>query len=110
MNDRPLITAAFDERVHPAAAFEHPSNVVADPHLTLDEKRAVLASWASDACAVEAAPEFRTGPRGSLVRYDDIMDALRALDRLVQQERQGQRMRPVRHRRTGDSGAGAGLH
>ena len=42
--------------LHPAQAFEHPSNVVNDPDLTLNEKRAILASWASDACALEAAP------------------------------------------------------
>jgi hypothetical protein len=56
--------------------------VVNDPDLTLNEKRAVLAAWASDACAVEAAPELRTGPAGA-VRFDDIMDALRELDRQV---------------------------
>jgi hypothetical protein len=42
---------------------KHPSGVVNDPDLTLNEKRAILAAWASDACAVEAAPAFRSTPQ-----------------------------------------------
>jgi hypothetical protein len=74
--------AAFDldALLHPAQAFEHPSAVVNDPDLTLNEKRAILASWASDACAVEAAPALRQGPNGKPVSFDEIMDALRSLD------------------------------
>lgn len=71
----------LDALLHPARAFAHPKNVVRDPDLTLNEKRAILASWASDACAVEASPELRFTTAGSLVRWDDIMDALRTLDR-----------------------------
>lgn len=70
----------LDRLLHPARAFGHPSQVVADPDLTLNEKRAILASWASDACAIEASPALREGPDGSSVKYDDIMDALRTLD------------------------------
>jgi hypothetical protein len=72
----------LDELLHPAQAFDHPSEVVNDPDLTLNEKRAILASWASDACAIEAAPALRQG-RKKPVRFDDIMDALRSLDREV---------------------------
>ena len=71
----------IDALLHPAKAFAHPMNVVRDPDLTINEKRAILASWASDACAVEAAPELRATGSGGLVRWDDIMDALRTLDR-----------------------------
>lgn len=72
----------LDALLHPALAFEHPTNVVADPDLTLSEKRAILASWASDACAVEAAPTLRHPPGADrTVQFDDIMDALRLLDR-----------------------------
>ncbi len=71
----------LDTLLHPARAFAHPMDVVRDPDLTLNEKRAILASWASDACAVEAAPELRVTAPGSLVAWDDIMDALRALDK-----------------------------
>jgi hypothetical protein len=71
----------LDELLHPAQAFEHPSEVVNDPDLTLNEKRAILASWASDACAIEAAPALRAAPQGRTVKFDDIMDALRSLDK-----------------------------
>jgi hypothetical protein len=70
----------LDALLHPAGAFAHPMDVVRDDDLTLNEKRAILASWASDACAVEAAPELRAAPSGRTVRWDDIMDALRLLD------------------------------
>lgn len=70
----------LNELLHPADAFEHPFEVVGDPDLTLNEKRAILSSWASDACALEAAPELRELSRGKVVRFDDIMDALCSLD------------------------------
>jgi hypothetical protein len=70
----------LDSLLHPAKAFAHPMDVVRDPDLTLNEKRAILSSWASDACAVEAAPELRSIASGRVVRWDGIMDALRALD------------------------------
>jgi len=72
----------LDDLLHPAQAFSHPADVVNDPDLTLNEKRAILASWASDACAVESVPELRRAPieGGRPVAFDDVMDALRALD------------------------------
>jgi hypothetical protein len=78
----PQIESKFDldALLHPAKAFAHPMDVVRDPDLTLHEKRAILASWASDACAVEATPELRSIASGNLVRWDGIMDALKALD------------------------------
>lgn len=81
MNDRQKANFDLDELLHPARAFGHPSEVVHDPDLTLNEKRAILASWASDACAVEAAPDLRVSASGRVVQWDDIMDALRTLDR-----------------------------
>jgi hypothetical protein len=67
--------------LHPAQAFAHPSDVVNDPDLTLNEKRAILASWTSDACAVESAAALRRTTNGAHpVSFDDVMDALRALD------------------------------
>jgi hypothetical protein len=72
----------LDNLLHPAQAFEHPSNVVNDPDLTLNEKRAILASWASDACAIAAAPDLRRAPGGKkAVKFDDVMEALRTLDK-----------------------------
>ncbi len=91
MTERDIKTDRFDNNardsidldalLHPAGAFAHPSDVVRDPDLTLNEKRAILSSWASDICAVEAAPMLRQPPGGRVVQFDDIMDALRALDR-----------------------------
>jgi hypothetical protein len=67
--------------LHPASAFDHPRDVLNDPDLTRHEKRAILSSWASDACAVTSAPSLRRPPGArSAVTYDEIIDALRALD------------------------------
>ena len=96
MNDKLDDRYSLDELLHPANAFGHPSEVVNDPDLTINEKRAILASWASDACAIEAAPELRARPRGSPVRFDDIIDALRTLDR---QAANGDKHRRTLHRR-----------
>jgi hypothetical protein len=85
----------FDDLLHPAQAFEHPSDVVSDPDLTLNEKRAILASWASDACAVEAVPSLRRPPGAKApVSFDQVMEALRALDRQIAQQSD-----PARYRR-----------
>ena len=111
MNDRIDASLNLDDLLHPANAFGHPSEVVNDPDLTLNEKCAILASWASDACAIEAAPELRAGPQGSPVRFDDIMDALRTLDKRANGDkyRRVLRRRRIfgRNRRGGQNGAGA---
>jgi hypothetical protein len=57
-----------------------PMDVVTDPDMTVQEKRAILASWASDACAVEAVPDLRHPPSTAVVGFDDVMDALKRLD------------------------------
>src|SRR5437764_8391779 len=71
----------LDALLHPGNAFGHPSDVVNDTDLTLSEKRAILASWASDVCAVESAPALRRPTGHPHVGFDDIIDALRELDR-----------------------------
>ena len=74
----------LDALLHPAQAFAHPRDVVADPDLTLNEKRAILAAWASDACAVEAAPALRRAPGSAgAVSIDAILAALQDLDRVT---------------------------
>lgn len=95
MNDRPNDDFDLNQLLHPAQAFGYPSEVVNDPDLTLNEKRAILAWWASDACALEAAPDLRSNPGGAPVRFDDIMEALRTIDR----QANGHRYRPMSHRR-----------
>jgi hypothetical protein len=104
MNDRKRDDLDLDKLLHPAQAFSHPSEVVDDPDLTPNEKRAILASWASDACAVEAAPELRSSARGAPVRFDDIMEALRTLDKQVNGQRHRRAWRRRRIFRSESSG------
>ena len=114
MNDRRPTNFDLDQLLHPAQAFRHPSEVLNDPDLTLNEKRAILASWASDACAVEAAPELRKSPRGPVVRFNDIMDALRELDaqlRVTSAKMRATRRQGLPDRLRSDNGnRGTGLH
>ena len=68
--------------LHPASAFERPQDVVNDPDLTTEEKRAILSSWASDACSVESQPAMRLAPGAKHpIAFDEVVDALRSLDR-----------------------------
>ena len=60
---------SFDENVydlnailHPGSVFDHPRDVLADTALSRAEKRAILASWASDAAAVASCPSMRAVP------------------------------------------------
>jgi hypothetical protein len=71
----------FNALLHPGTVFEHPKDVVAHASLGLSEKRAILASWASDASAIASCPSLRA-PTGlkAPVTIDEILEALRALD------------------------------
>jgi hypothetical protein len=100
-------TADLDDLLHPARAFKHPMDVVKDRDLTLYEKRAILSSWASDACAIEDAPELRQLSSIGQVKFDDIMDALRELDSEL--ERRIQRDENTGRRRRSDSGQSGGI-
>jgi hypothetical protein len=110
MSNRRSANFNLDEILHPAHAFGHPSEVVGDPDLTLNEKRAILASWASDAATVEAAPDLRTKSHGSRVRFDDILDALRTLDKQAQGRnfRNLERRRRILRRDGGNRQSGSG--
>ena len=81
-------TTAFDDNVfdldallHPGTLFDHPRDVVSHPSLTTSEKRAILASWASDASAIASCPSLRA-PAGlkAPVTIDEILEALCELD------------------------------
>ena len=63
-----------------AETFAHPDDVLSDPHLTKAEKKALLASWCSDARAVENAPALRRLDSGAVVEVEAILQALVALD------------------------------
>src|SRR4029453_1765587 len=78
----------FDENIydlnaifHPGTVFYHPRAVLADAMLSRAEKRAILASWASDAAAVTSCPSLRAIPGAKgVVAIDDILEALSRLD------------------------------
>ncbi len=67
--------------LHPGSVYDHPRDVVADTTLSIGEKRAILASWASDAAAVASNPALRELSGSSrIVTIDEILEALSALD------------------------------
>lgn len=67
-----------------AWTFSFPHEVVDDPSLGFDQKRAILAQWASDACAVESLPTLRLLPGTTFpVTYSSIMDARARLEGLA---------------------------
>jgi hypothetical protein len=101
----------LDRLLNPAAVFDHPRDVLNDPDLTRQEKRAILSSWASDACAVESSPTLRHPPGvRAPVSFDDIVEALQKLDDDPTRPRPGglaQRLKS-RWRHRGDEGGSDG--
>lgn len=72
----------FDCLVHPGMVFNHPQDVVSNLNLSLAEKRAILASWASDASAIASCPALRApNLLKAPVHFDGILEALCALDK-----------------------------
>lgn len=81
---------SLDRLLAPARHFKHPNDVLSEATLDLQEKRAILSSWASDACAVESMPALRQPPGAERpVSFDQIMDALRQLDSEASTHRSG---------------------
>ena len=71
----------LDRLFSPAKHFKKPEDVLSDTTLELNEKRAILSSWASDACAVESMPALRQPPGAEQpILFEQIMDSLRQLD------------------------------
>ena len=76
------LSAALARGVRPAVGFTIPDDVLKDPHLTSTEKRAILASWASDASSVSDEPTKRwLLGTPEPVPLAEIRDALGRLDR-----------------------------
>ena len=74
--------------LHPTAHFDHPRDVLAAAHLSEQEKRAILASWASDQYAVESIPALRHYPGSSgAVALAEVLAALKSLDGGEDEER-----------------------
>ena len=103
----------LDQLLHPASIFDHPRDVLNDPDLTIQEKRAILSSWASDACAVEEMPALRQPPGAKRpVTFDEIVDALRSLDDDPDRPRPGglaMRLKRRRWRRDDEGATGTPL-
>jgi len=76
----PAMNLEMTALLHPADAFSHPMDVVEDCDLTSYEKRAILSSWAADACAVKDLRDPSRSSHGAAISFDDILDALRVLD------------------------------
>jgi hypothetical protein len=66
--------------VHFLGALGDPHELVEHPQLEPEVKRAILASWASDAFAVRSQPTLRKPPE--LPRPVPVQDVLAALKRL----------------------------
>ena len=74
--------AALARWLRPAVGFSHPRDVLKDPVLDPDEKRAVLSSWASDASAVQDQPTLRwLLGTPEPVPFTEVAEALARLDR-----------------------------
>jgi hypothetical protein len=70
----------FEALLHPGKVFDRPRDVVAHPFLSIAEKRAILASWASDASAIASCPALRAPPgMRAPITIDEILEA-RQLD------------------------------
>jgi hypothetical protein len=75
---------ARERLLRPAVGFRHPLEVVKDQDLDLAEKRAILSSWASDACAVEGRPQLRwLLGTDAPVLLGEVLEALRRLDEIA---------------------------
>ncbi len=75
---------ARERLLRPAVGFRHPLEVVKDQALDPADKRAILSSWASDACAVEGRPELRwlLGTEAP-VPVREVLQALGRLDQVA---------------------------
>ena len=73
-----------DDALQVCRTYARPADVIADSSLSVDERRAILSSWASDACAVESAPTLRRLPSSPVpVTFEEIRRALVQLDRMA---------------------------
>ena len=75
------LSAALARGVRPAVGFTSPDDVLKDPHLTVGEKRTILASWASDESAVQVEPGLRwLLGTPEPVPFHEVRDAMLRLD------------------------------
>ncbi|MCA0026631.1 MULTISPECIES: hypothetical protein [unclassified Mesorhizobium] len=67
-------------RIDVSLVPKNPGDVLNCSTMSLEAKRGLLASWASDAHAVDDAPSLRRLDDGSVMNVDEILRALKALD------------------------------
>lgn len=72
--------------IHYFRSFHDPEELVSHPQLEPEVKRAILASWASDAFTVRSQPTLRK-PRelSQPVPVQNVLDALKKLDPICRQ-------------------------
>lgn len=71
----------YDHLLRPVIGFNRPRDVLKDPDLDREEQRAILSSWASDACAVPDRPTLRLAPGAETpVPLLEVLEALAKLD------------------------------
>jgi hypothetical protein len=62
--------------------LQRPIDVVREPALSVDDKRAILAAWASDFYAIDSKPALRQVPgTPEPISIDEVQSALKELDR-----------------------------
>jgi hypothetical protein len=80
--------------------FRRPFDIARHPTLEPEVKRAILASWASDAAAVDSRPALRhPADARAPVAVDEVLSALRALDGTTTQDLPRDWPRPTRPKR-----------
>jgi hypothetical protein len=80
--------------------FRRPFDVTRHPTLEPEVKRAILASWASDAAAVDSRPALRHPPGAARpFAVDEVFSALHALDGTAVPEPRWEGSRPLPRRR-----------
>ena len=63
--------------------LRRPMDVVRASALSVDDKRSILAAWASDLYAIDSKPALRQLPgTPEPVSIDDVQSALKAFDRI----------------------------
>src|SRR5688572_25078628 len=91
-----ISATAMEQVLHPGRAYERPGQVVGDSRISLAERRAILSSWSSAACAVESNPRRRQPPCSSEpVTFEEIMGALAEIDRIDRNRQERQTQRPL---------------
>jgi len=60
ITDEAVAAISVSALLHAAQHFNHPQDVLAAEQIDKDEKRAILASWASDQFAVDPCPSCAT--------------------------------------------------